>query len=149
MTGLGHGPRPRAKCWPSAGKCRALSPSGPCGPSRNIHLRIRDTLLPYTRHASQVRRHPRKTMVRFAWQSIKGAPVVSVKTPPLNHPRGCSPYESHAVAQCEAFVRPLIHCRLKSCLSDRHMADSANRPANMLRVSIPQFDAVTHVGDVM
>lgn len=45
----------QAKCGPSEEKCRALFPSGQCGPSRNIRWRTRDSLQPKTRHRPELR----------------------------------------------------------------------------------------------
>jgi hypothetical protein len=44
--------------------------------------------------------------------------------------------EPDAVAQREPLVRPLRYRRLEGCLSDRHVADSGNRPPNVLGVPV-------------
>jgi len=48
--------------------------------------------------------------------------------------------------QGEAFVRPLFHRRLKRCLSDRHVANSANHPSNVLREWIASIGSDPHLG---
>jgi hypothetical protein len=45
--------------------------------------------------------------------------------------------EPDAVPKREVLVRPLSHCRFESRLNDGDVADSGERPANVLRVPVP------------
>ena len=57
--------------------------------------------------------------------------------------------EPDALPEREALVRPFVHGCLEGCLSERDVADSRNRPTDMVRVPIPQLHAEAHVGDVV